>query len=649
MEETSIEKGESETDQTPTQFDEKNDDLYRITRDVEQFIHELSDKASGACAGAGAVPDCVQDFTEKLETRIHSYNSGESGRIFGRNLDEDAVFMEAVKRMGKLMKAVGEFGNLAMDNDSLMHQMNAVLQGALVFLGEEFRTLLEDSSCEICVVAVDNQKSSNFFKHSSFDSKHHHSRSNSGKCADDYRAYPPEVAAKLAGIASTMISAERETDCSQVYTFARRNAIRNYMAKQGFELEVNSDDVVKLPWESLEKLISRWITVVKACSEVIFPEERKLVDSIFSDSPKIRRSLLGNIVSIVVVQLLDFAYASSKTKRAAEKLFRFLDMYESLRNLVKSIGSGQSPPPESSNVDEDTDADNNEVISEVVSATDRIAEAAASIFCDLENSIKSDATRTPVPGGAVHPLTRYVMNYLQYACEYRESLETIFQKHSQLIKSPNISDTATGEKESESPHGTTPFAAQVIVALDLLDANLNDKSKLYKDASLHNIFLMNNGRYILQKIRNSNEIRRVVSDTWCRKRSSVVRQYHKNYQRETCNRVLQCLSPDGVVGANGKASKTVLKERLKTFTTVLDEIHKTQSTWVVNDEQLQSELRISISAVVIPAYRSFIGRFRHFLSEKQVNKYIKYQPEDVEAVVEGLFEGHAASTPKKKP
>ena len=131
----------------------------------------------------------------------------------------------------------------------------------------------------------------------------------------------------------------------------------------------------------------------------------------------------------------------------------------------------------------------------------------------------------------------------------------------------------------------------------------------------------------------------VMGDTWCRKRSSELRTYHKNYQRETWNRVLQCLSHEGL-SLNGKVQKPVLKERFKSFNALFDEIHRTQSSWVVKDEQLQSELRVSISAVVIPAYRSFLGRFSQYLDPgRQTEKYIKYQPEDIETYIDELFDG----------
>lgn len=99
---------------------------------------------------------------------------------------------------------------------------------------------------------------------------------------------------------------------------------------------------------------------------------------------------------------------------------------------------------------------------------------------------------------------------------------------------------------------------------------------------------------------------------------------------------------------NGKVSKPILKERFKSFNSMFDEIHKVQSSWVVSDEQLQSELRVSVSAVMIPAYRSFVGRFKqHFDHGRQSEKYIKYQPEDIEVLIEDLFDGNTASMKKK--
>ncbi|GFY85130.1 exocyst subunit exo70 family protein C1 [Actinidia rufa] len=148
----------------------------------------------------------------------------------------------------------------------------------------------------------------------------------------------------------------------------------------------------------------------------------------------------------------------------------------------------------------------------------------------------------------------------------------------------------------------------------------------------------------IKAIQGPGEINELMGDTWLRKWSSDLRQYHKNYQRETWGRLLSCLSHEGLI-VHGKVVKPVLKEQFKSFNAMFDEIHKTQSVWVVSDEQLQSELRVSISSVVISAYWSFLARFsQNFTTGRQTEKYIKYQPEDIETFIDELFDGNATPT-----
>uniref|UniRef100_M8BN11 Exocyst subunit Exo70 family protein n=1 Tax=Aegilops tauschii TaxID=37682 RepID=M8BN11_AEGTA len=244
-------------------------------------------------------------------------------------------------------------------------------------------------------------------------------------------------------------------------------------------------------------------------------------------------------------------------------------------------------------------------------------------------------TINPVPGGAVHPLTRYVMNYLKYTCEYNSTLEQVFREHRR-------NDAVDGEENN-------PFAAQLMEVMELLQGNLEGKSRLYKDPALSSIFLMNNGRYMLQKIRGSPETNAMLGETWARKQSTNLRQYHKNYQRETWNRVLTLLRDDGVLTVKGHVQKTLLKERFKQFNSAMDDIQKTQGAWVVSDEQLQSELRVSIAAVVVPAYRSFLGRFAQtFSAGRQAEKYVKLSAEDLEGIIDELFDGNPSSMSRRR-
>ncbi|XP_057777024.1 exocyst complex component EXO70B1 [Salvia miltiorrhiza] len=605
---------------------------HEIAHNVDQFITTIAaidDKSSDS----PEIPDFIETFSKIIESRVKKYKkSSDTGTRFGKMTEDDLLFIHSVRRISKLTNALSEFPADSNVNPS-MNQTSAALQHAMVFLEEEFRALLEDSRSDADAEIVLRLSSC------SLKSQQDYCELEDPGQSEEYPAYSPEVVAKMHEIASTMISAGYETECCQVYYISRRNAIRKKMARMDFEIMWNMDDVAKAAWETLEAEISRWINVVKACSEIIFPGEKRLGEAVFADYPSICRSSLSNIIRGVVIQLLDFAEATAMAKRSAEKLFKYLDMYEALQCLVPTITG---------------DSCWGDLIDEVSDAVDRIGESAVSNFCDLENSIKGDLARTPVPGGAVHPLTRYVMNYLKYTCDYKDTLEKIFEKHTQLVRRFPVAVSLDLEKESESPHnfetmaGTTAFSIQVVTVMDLLDGNLDKKSKLYRDTALRYIFLMNNGRYILQKVKGASEILQVMGDTWCRRRSTVVRQYHKNYQRETWNRVLQTLNQEGLV-VNGKPNKPLIKERFKIFTTTFEEIYRSQTTWVVSDEQLQSELRISISAVLIPAYRAFVGRFRQYMdNHRQADKYIKYQPEDVETMIEKLFEGNSISMLRRK-
>ncbi|CAH9132510.1 unnamed protein product [Cuscuta epithymum] len=535
------------------------------------------------------LPDTIQHFIKIIESRIA--RSGEMRTKMGRMTEDDSFFYEAVMRLSTYIRSAEDKNKQSADmKQSSPTEM--ILQRAATFMEEELRVLLEESG---------------------------HNDDGATEGEDAYEPFSPEVVTRMNRIATVMISGGYETECCQVYSICRHNAFLKDMRRLGYE-KIESDDIEKMSWDSLEGEITRWVRVVKSCYEVLFIGERRLAEVVFSEHPLISRDLFRNLARAMVIRLLDFVEMIARTKCSAEQLFKFLDMYETIHGLIPAISDGCLVDSE------------HEITSEILVAGDRIGEACVKIFCDLENSIKNDVARNPVPGGAVHPLTRYVMNYLINACDFRPTLERIFQKHA----------NSTGECETSS------FSAQLLNTMDLLDKNLEAKSNLYKDLSLRVIFLMNNGRYILQKIKGSPEIHEAMGDTSYRRRSTVVRQYHKNYQRETWGKVLQILKHDGLL-QNGKVNKAALKERFKSFSNMMDEIHKTQSTWVVNDEQLQSELRVSISAVIIPAYRAFLAKFKqHLDGSKHVDRYIKYQSDDIETLIEGLFDGNPTSMNKSR-
>ncbi|XP_027351161.1 exocyst complex component EXO70B1-like [Abrus precatorius] len=617
--------------------------LEKVSEDIDQLLVTLQwnhdddkDSNKGNAERNIEIPGFVERYLDLVEEKIVKYDTGEGKAKWVEVVEEDSWLLETVHRISKLMNLLTHHNEPKEGNngqrDSLVNRIGSIQQRAMSYLEEDFRLLMEESRNPTELdPGGNNQNNNNDSKGKQVASEqqdvqdHDHQQPES---ETTFPGYPEEAIASLRKIAAEMLSGGYESECCQVYIISRRNAFEEILQKLGLE-RISIDEMVqKVQWETLARdMIPAWINTFKQCAAVYFPGERRLAETVFADNPSVAAGLYSSLSRGVVIQLLNFAEGGAMTKRAGEKLFKLLDMYETLRDVIPKL-DGLFP-------EESVE----ELKTEMNLAKLRLGEAAISIFCDLENSIKSETAKTAVPGGAVHPLTRYIMNYLNIAGDYKETLEQVFKEYSKIERADSTSNARHENGGVWDKGASSPFTAQVMRVMELLDASLDGKARLYRDVSLSNFFMMNNGRYILQKIKGSHEMSQVMGDTWCRKKSSELRTYHKNYQRETWNRVLACLNQEGL-NVNGKVYKPALKERFKSFNAMFDEIHRTQSTWVVKDEQLQSELRVSVSSVVIPAYRSFIGRFSQYLDPgRQTEKYIKYQAEDIETYIDELFDG----------
>ncbi|KAJ3703637.1 hypothetical protein LUZ61_007342 [Rhynchospora tenuis] len=613
---------------------ENEPDFATLSEEVDQFLASLTEPEKSV--EVPEIPESVIDkFLDVVEKEVQKYENVDERWVPEH---DDLPLLPAIGRVLRLSTETEKF----CAEPKYAHAMNragGILHLSMALLEEEFYLLLlEDPH-------VDSHRAISFGRNQEPDRcvLPPTSTEGEGESNEPSLPYPSEIIERLQEIATTMISAGYSTECCQIFSIARRNAFESSLLSLGFE-RPSIDDLVRMAWEPLEGEIATWIKVFKHAMTKGFPLERDLANKVFNNNKSISTEFFQNLVRESVLHLLNFPEAMFMTKCSAEKLFKMLDIYETLKDSEIVIESF-FPEEDLKGEEEDPTASYNlDLKSEIASVRSHIGESARAIFCDLERSIKADSAKTPVPGGAVHPLTRYVMNYLKYACEYKNTLEEIFREHHKT----SCDDDEKPDKVNNNKNSDNPFAAQLVEVMDLLNSNLDMKSKLYKDLSLSYIFLMNNGRYITQKIKGSEETCALLGETWIRNRSADVRNYHKNYQRETWSRVLNCLRNDGLM-VKGSVQKPVLKERFKSFNSMFEEIHRAQSTWVVSDEQLKSELRVSIQAVVVQAYRSFKGRFeQHFSAGRQTEKYIKYSVEDLERHVDELFEGTPASIVKRR-
>ncbi|KAK3022282.1 hypothetical protein RJ639_045389 [Escallonia herrerae] len=440
-------------------------------------------------------------------------------------------------------------------------------------------------------------------------------------------ALPSATINDLHEIAKRMVAAGYGKECSHVYSSCRREFLEESMSRLGLQ-KLSIDEVHKMQWSDLEDDIERWIKAVNVALRILFPSECRLCDRVFFGFSSAADLSFMEVCRGLAIQLLNFADAVAIGSRAPERLFKVLDVFETMRELMPEFEAVFS------------DQYCLFLRNEAFTIWKRSGEAIRGIFMELENLIRRDPAKSSVPGGGLHPITRYVMNYLRAACRSRQTLEQVFEES---IVPPGGGDYRKADDRVLS----SSLSVQMDWVMELLESNLEVKSKIYRDPALCSVFMMNNGRYIVQKVKDS-ELGSLLGEDWVRKHSAKVRQYHVNYQRSSWSKVLGVLKLD-ISSLAPNASSKALKEKLKLFNVQFEDNCRTQSAWVIFDEQLREELKISVLGNVLPAYGNFLGRLQSMPDfGKQADRHIKYSVEDVEARIGELFQGNGGSAGSRK-
>ncbi|KAL1201706.1 Exocyst complex component EXO70B1 [Cardamine amara subsp. amara] len=428
----------------------------------------------------------------------------------------------------------------------------------------------------------------------------------------------PTAVEDLKEIAERMIRAGYEKECVQVYSTVRRDALDECLMILGVE-KLSIEEVQKIDWKSMDEKMKKWVQAVKITVRVLLAGEKKLCDEIFSGSESSKEVCFNETTKSCVMQLLNFGEAVAIGRRSSEKLFRILDMYDGLANVLQDL---------------EVMVTDCFVCNETKGVLEALGDAARGTFVEFENNVRNETSKRPTINGEVHPMIRYVMNYMKLIVDYAVTLNSLLEK--------DESDGLSGDDGEEE---MSPLAKRLLRLITSLESNLEEKSKLYEDGGLQYVFKMNNIYYVVQKVKDS-ELGKLLGDDWVRKRRGLIRQYATGYLRASWSRVLSGLREESSSGSpsysqrSNNSSKMALKEKFRGFNASFEELYRLQTAWKVPDPQLREELRISISEKVIPAYRAFYGRNKSQLEGgRHAGKYIKYSPDDLESYLPDLFEG----------
>ncbi|KAK3015026.1 hypothetical protein RJ639_005610 [Escallonia herrerae] len=232
------------------------------------------------------------------------------------------------------------------------------------------------------------------------------------------------------------------------------------------------------------------------------------------------------------------------------------------------------------------------------------------------------------------------MKYIEGLTDQGTSLNLLLKDHGTEVPNSFLPD-ANEVNEYGSTTGSlscivSPMALHLRSLTSVLESNLKDMSKLYKDDSLRHLFLMNNVHYMAQKVKES-KLEPIFGYEWVRKHNQKFQRRAMNYERATWCSILSLFKDDGSFDPYSRIH--VVRERLRSFYLAFEDVYKKQTGWSVPDFQLCEDLRISIGQNVVHAYRSFVGRYAFLIGDK----HIRYSPDDLQNYILDLFGGYPQS------
>ncbi|KAK3122230.1 hypothetical protein QOZ80_8BG0666840 [Eleusine coracana subsp. coracana] len=437
----------------------------------------------------------------------------------------------------------------------------------------------------------------------------------------------PDAAARA--VAGRMLRAGYGPELAQAYVAVRRDALAESVAQLGVEV-VSIEEVLRMDWAVLDPKMRRWAHAIRPAVRVLLASERRLCDEVFESDAQVGHACFADVARGTVLQLLGFACAATMAaRRAPEKLFRVVGMYEALADVrpdLEALFSGND------------DASVREFFAgEAATAAAQLADAVRATVEELGHGIRGEASRRPVLGGEIHPMTRYVLNYCALLADSRDTLDAV------LLLDGDDDDQVNGAGGDSTL--LTPSARCMRKLMTLLLRKMDDKAALYDDAGLQNIFLMNNLYYVVHKVMETPPLRELLGDDWLRRHRGQIRQHETGYLRASWIAVLSGLREDGSGGApaSGKMTRSssaaaqdrTVRDQARAFNAAFEEMYRAQTAWKVVDPQLREELRIAVSERLIPAYRSFLAR-----ASRVSGRHVRfYSLEDLENYVLDFFEG----------
>ncbi|XP_043087116.1 exocyst complex component 7 isoform X10 [Puntigrus tetrazona] len=382
------------------------------------------------------------------------------------------------------------------------------------------------------------------------------------------------------------------------------------------------DDVLDIEIDSYIHCISAFVKLAQseyALLTEIIPEhhQKKTFDSLIQEA-------LDNL-------MLDGDGIVSAARRAIMRhdYSAVLTIFPILRHLKQT-------KPDFDATLQGTAASTKNKLPDLITSMETIGAKALEEFAD---SIKNDPDKeyNMPKDGTVHELTSNAILFLQQLLDFQETAGAMLASQESSLSASNYS----------SEFSRRLLSTYIYKVLGNLQLNLSNKAKVYEDPALRAIFLHNNYNYILKSLEKS-ELIQLVAVTHKKVEGlyrELIEQEIQNYQRswlKVTEHLTERNIPAFQPGTKLKdKERQIIKDKFKGFNDGLEELCRIQQGWAVPDKEQRDAIRQAEKRLVSEAYRAFLQRCANISFTKNPEKYHRYSTEQVEEMLDRLFDTSA--------
>ncbi|KAL6536297.1 hypothetical protein OROGR_012869 [Orobanche gracilis] len=426
---------------------------------------------------------------------------------------------------------------------------------------------------------------------------------------------PVSIIQKLQAILGRLIANNRLDNCISIYVEVRSSNVRASLKALNLDyLQVSVTEFNNM--SSIEVYISQWGRHLEFAMKHLFEAEYKLCNDVFDRMElDVWKSCFAKIAAQAgMLAFLQFGKTVTESKKDPVKLLKLLDMFASLNKLRLDFNRlfGGAACAEIQNLTRDL--------------IKRVIEGSCEIFWELLVQVELQKQTPPPADCSIPRVVIFITDYCNKLLgdEYKPILTQV------LV----IERSWKHEKYQDRI-----LIGELLNLVKAIELNLETWSKCYEDPTASYFFLMNNHWHLFKHLKGT-KLGSLLGDSWLHEHEQYKEYYSTMYLRESWSKLPALLSREGLILFSGgrATARSLVKQRLKSFNEVFDEMYKKQSSWVIADKDLREKMCQFIIQTIVPVYRSYMQNYGPLVEQDgSASKYAKYTAQSLEKMFNALF------------